>query len=438
VSVRWRIALAMAAISMAATVAVGVAAYRTTSDRLFAEVDRSLVEVDARVPRGRFDDRLPERGPFGGFEAQVIDAGGAVRQTTFGAPVAPSTEAIAVARAGAPADVFETVTVDGEAYRVRTAGTRFGAIQIARSLAETERVLASLRARVALLAALVSLIAVAAGLWIAGRVTASLRRLTDAAEHVEATGRLDVSVGERGDDEVGRLSAAFDRMLAALARSRDDQRRLVQDAGHELRTPLTSLRTNVDTLRRYPAMPDTERDAILTDLHAETEALTDLVNEVVTVASGEIADEPVDDVDLAAVAAEVAARHERRTGRVITVIAAPTLVPGRRGSLARAVSCLLDNSTKFDTSDAPIELTVGESGVAVADRGPGIPEHELAMVFDRFHRADEARTMPGSGLGLSIVRDVAERHGGTVFAHNRDGGGAVIGFTIPPLPPRTS
>jgi two-component system sensor histidine kinase MprB len=73
---------------------------------------------------------------------------------------------------------------------------------------------------------------------------------------------------------------------------------------------------------------------------------------------------------------------------------------------------------------------VGDGGVAVADRGSGIPEAELPLVFDRFHRADEARALPGSGLGLSIVRDVARRHGGDAFARNREGGGAVVGFTL--------
>jgi two-component system sensor histidine kinase MprB len=97
----------------------------------------------------------------------------------------------------------------------------------------------------------------------------------------------------------------------------------------------------------------------------------------------------------------------------------------------RAISCLLDNACKFDPSGT-IEVTVGAAGIAVADRGPGIPEHELPLVFDRFHRADDARSMPGSGLGLSIVREVARRHGGEAFARNRDGGGAVVGFRLGP------
>jgi len=429
-SLRWKIALTLSALAMAATAAIGVASYRLTSDRLMNEVDRSLEGVQERLPRGRFDDVLPERGPFDGFDAQVIDGSGAVRSSTFDAPVAPTAAASrAVGVAGA--DLFETVEVDGTNYRVRTIGQPRGALQVARSLDETDRVLRSLRVRTLIVSLTVAAVATAVGLWIAGRVTASLRRLTVAAEHVESTGRLDAPVGEQGTDEVGRLAAAFDRMLAALARSRADQQRLVQDAGHELRTPLTSLRTNLDTLRRYPELPIADRDAIVADLHAETEELTELVNEIVAVASGEVDDEAREPIDLVDLVTESAARYERRTGRRIVVVGDTLPVVAQRAAVQRAVSCLLDNASKFDASDAPIEVTVGNGGVAVADRGIGIPPAELPLVFERFHRADEARTLPGSGLGLSIVREVARRHGGDAFARNRDGGGAVVGFTLP-------
>jgi two-component system sensor histidine kinase MprB len=430
VSLRWKVAIALATLTLLATVAAGVAGYRSTHDRLFAEVDRSLLEIDGPLGRGRLDlDRLPERGPFGGFDAQLVSADGTVVESTFTDPIEPSASALAAV--GVPRrNVFETVDVGDVDYRMRTIGLPQGALQVGRSLEETDRVLASLRQRTLLLSLLVAGVASMIGFLIAGRMTASLRRLTDAAEHVESTGQLDVPIGETGNDEVGRMGVAFDRMLAALARSKADQQRLVQDAGHELRTPLTSLRTNLDTLRRYPDMPVTDRDAIVADLHAETEQLTELVNEVVTVASGDLVDEPRQPFDLAELTGEVAARFARRSNRSIVVVAEPTPVVAQRTGVQRAISCLLDNACKFDASSGPIEVTVGAGGVAIADRGPGIPVGELDFVFERFHRAEEARSMPGSGLGLSIVSDVAERHGGDVFAHNRDGGGAVVGFRL--------
>jgi two-component system sensor histidine kinase MprB len=95
---------------------------------------------------------------------------------------------------------------------------------------------------------------------------------------------------------------------------------------------------------------------------------------------------------------------------------------------------LVDNAAKFAGAAGPIELVVRGARVEVRDRGPGIAPDDLPKVFDRFHRSDAARALPGSGLGLSIVRDVAERHGGTVFAAARDGGGAVVGFELPAHP----
>jgi two-component system sensor histidine kinase MprB len=116
----------------------------------------------------------------------------------------------------------------------------------------------------------------------------------------------------------------------------------------------------------------------------------------------------------------------------VKVDADDTVVLGRRQGLERAISNLVDNALKFDEQGlAPVEIVVREGRVTVLDRGPGIVGADLPHLFDRFFRSVNARSRPGSGLGLSIVREVAERHGGTVFAGPRDGGGAEIGFALP-------
>lgn len=430
-SLRWKMALALALIASVASVVVGAVGYRSTRDRLYAEIDRSLVSIDGRVNERWFgaDGDFPERSPFAGYDAQVVRTDGTVAQSTFPVPVPVSDEALAVAGARGRSEI-STVQTDAGTYRIRTVGFQRGIVQIGRSLDETERILHGLRIRTLLWTAAVAALAVGVGLWISGRVTASLRRLTSAAEQVEATGRLDVRVGESGDDEVGRLGAAFDRMLAALARSRDDQQRLVQDAGHELRTPLTSLRTNLDVLERHPTMGRADRDEIVADLRAETQELTDLVNQIVAAASGAQSDEIREPFDLAEVAGELVTRFQRRTGRPIELDASPSHVVAQRASVQRAISCLLDNARKFDQGEGPLHVTVHDGSVSVRDHGPGIPADDVDHVFDRFHRAAAARTLPGSGLGLSIVREVAERHGGDVWAGNAADGGAVVGFRI--------
>ncbi len=110
----------------------------------------------------------------------------------------------------------------------------------------------------------------------------------------------------------------------------------------------------------------------------------------------------------------------------------PGAVMGRPGMLERAVANLLDNAHKWSPSGAPIEVTVGGGKVEVRDHGAGIAPEDRPHVFDRFYRSAAARSMPGSGLGLAIVKQVVEAHGGTVWAADAPGGGAVVGFEIPP------
>ena len=224
-------------------------------------------------------------------------------------------------------------------------------------------------------------------------------------------------------------------MLGALAVSRTEQQRLVQDAGHELRTPLTSLKTNLSVLRRHPEMTSEMRDGVLDDLDAEVGELTELVNELVAVASGELDEQPNERIELPALAEEVAERVGRRRSRDIVVdIRSRAAVDAPRPTLDRAITNLVDNACKFDTTGGPIEVVVDGGSLTVLDRGPGIEHGDEQRIFDRFHRSESARSLPGSGLGLSIVRDVVTRAGGTVSAARRDGGGAAIGFTLPVSP----
>jgi two-component system sensor histidine kinase MprB len=223
-------------------------------------------------------------------------------------------------------------------------------------------------------------------------------------------------------------------MLAALTRSRDQQQRLVQDAGHELRTPLTSLRTNIDTLRRYPDLAGEPRERILGDLSSELRELSALVDELVALAVDRYDDEPEQTVALDQLAERAADRARRRSGRDIVVDAAPAPVVARPQALLRAVGNLLDNAVKFSPDAKPIEVTVRPGSLEVRDHGLGIAAEDLPYVLDRFYRALGARSLPGSGLGLAIVRQVVEGAGGTVQVANHPDGGAVFALRLPPAP----
>ena len=454
-SLRTKLVAALTLLAVVATACVGLLSYQATADRLRVEVDRSLDDtvegLIATLDREAHDgfgrpgrgarDVFPDIGSAGrGYDlvsVQILDetgtpvvASGAVRL-----PVDDADRARATGGATSPGDDLRRDIVIGETpYRLLTESRTDGggAVQVARSLAENQRLLDSLRNRMIVVVLLVAAAAAAIGWLFAWQITRRLTRLTAAAEHVADTGRLDVDVAISGADEAGRLGVAFTGMLAALASSKADQQRLIQDAGHELRTPLTSLRTNVSVLRRHPEMDPGEMGRLLEDLDGESRELTDLVNELVELATDRRDDEPVQVVGLGEMAERVAERARRRTGRVIGVVSDGSTVNGQPQAIERAVSNLIDNAIKFDDGGStPIEVSIQAGRIEVSDRGPGIDSADLAHLFDRFYRATSARSRPGSGLGLSIVKDVAERHGGSVFAANRPGGGATIGLLLP-------
>ena len=458
-SLRLKIVAALVLLAACATAAVGVSSYVSTRHELNEVVDRSL--QDAAVNRGQLLLRFFGRGPGfggpgrGGFDpdtdgdglpdaapprvfdavlAQIIGADGTILRSPQSGELPVDDSDLAVA-SGTNTGITEPrdVTVEGEAFRMLTIPVDGGAVQIARSARETQRALAVIRERTLLSVAFVIIGAAFLG-WLIGRqVTRRLVRLTEAADDVAETGRLDVEVPVSGSDETGRLGKAMNGMLGALARSREQQQQLVQDAGHELRTPLTSLRTNVAVLRRMDNLAPEARQQLVDDLDSETKELTALVNELVELATDRRDDEPEQDCDLQALCEQAAARVRRRTGREITVTGDDSLVSCRPAAIDRAVVNLIDNAAKFSV-DGLIEVAVHDGRVAISDRGPGIPEDDLAHIFDRFYRSVASRSLPGSGLGLAIVRDIVESRGGTVFAEPRAGGGSTVGFTLATLP----
>ena len=324
----------------------------------------------------------------------------------------------------------DTSATDDVLAGLRLQLVAFGAIQVARNTSATDDVLAGLRLQLVAFGAILAVVAAGSGWLLMRRTTQPLEDLTAATERV-ATDRDLTPLRLDRSDEVGRLAASFDRMLGALALSRDQQHRLVQDAAHELRTPLTSLRTNIELLDRARNLPDDELDAVLAALTAEVHELGQLFDELIQLSSDTGQQRSLDvEVDLADVVRDAADRFTRRTGREVTIDVEPTPILGNPALLERAVGNLLGNAHKFSPPDQPIEVSLHDRRVSVRDHGPGIPAAERARVFDRFHRSTEARSQPGSGLGLAIVAQIAELHGGVASADENPGGGANVGFTV--------
>jgi two-component system sensor histidine kinase MprB len=452
-TLRVRLAIALAVLAALSVVAVASISYAATDQRLYAEVDASLADAARQLAGPDRDLACQDQdrdGPYHqpglpGGVVQCLDAAGRVT-SAHGPPgvpldrpgvdvtARPPAAGQATQGYGGPYQATPwTQTFGGQPYRVvavpRPGG---GEIRVGRSLAETYRVLRSVRNRSILVGLVIIVLAAAAGVLIARRTTRPVTRLTVAAEAIAATGRLDIDVPPGGRDELGRLARSFASMLAALTRSREQQQRLVQDAGHELRTPLTSLRANIDTLRRHPDLAARPRQQLLADLGSELGELTDLVDELVALAVDRSEEEPAQTVALDQLAERAADRTRRRGGRGVVVDARPAAVVARPGQLLRAIGNLLDNAVKFSPDGTPVELTVRPGLLEVRDHGPGIAPEDLPRIFDRFYRAPAARSLPGSGLGLAIVRQVVEDGGGTVEAANHPGGGAVFTVRLAP------
>lgn len=466
-SLRTRFALAFAAIAAAVASLVGVLSYNAAADRITDELDRTLQTATTALAAGQdgvlaVPAPIPARGPDGGdrldqegqLVAQTVSQDGVItriggRDVTL--PVSDSDRGLATDARTGRSHVTET-GVGAEPFRVLSTalGDGRGVLQVGLDVENIRLVLGGMAIEITWVSLAVLLLAAGAGWLLARRITARLARLTHIAEHLDLDelgelGDTSLTAPASGRDEVGRLAGSFTAMLARLSAARDAQERLVQDAAHELRTPLTSLRTNASVLRRYGELSPDARSRLVTDIQGETRELSGLVEELVELALARRGDEVAERVDLAQLARHAADRVHRRTGRTIDpdpdpdIDTDPDPVPvyGRRHGLDRAIGNLLENAAKFDSDNHdPISVHVRSDAsavvVTVTDRGPGIAETDLERVFDRFYRSTAARALPGSGLGLAIVRDVAHAHGGTVFARNRSGGGAEIGFTLDP------
>jgi two-component system sensor histidine kinase MprB len=241
----------------------------------------------------------------------------------------------------------------------------------------------------------------------------------------------------RGTDEIGRLARSFIAMMAALDASVQAQRRLVADASHELRTPLTSLTTNLELLAEPGGLTDPQAASLLAAAREQSGELRMLTNDLVDLARYGEAEAYREDVRLDLLAEQVVARAARRAPllRLETELAA-CLVYADPDAIERALGNLVDNAVKWSPDGGVIRVVVSvrgdEAQTEVSDQGPGIPAQDLPFVFDRFYRSAAARAKPGWGLGLSIVRQIADAHDGTVSAHPAvPGPGTGMRFTLP-------
>lgn len=275
-------------------------------------------------------------------------------------------------------------------------------------------------------------------------VVASAREITEG----DLSRRLPVS---HEGDEIGdlattvngllsRLESAFAKREEALAR----QRRFAADAGHELRTPLTSISGYAQMLQDWGLeVPEVAREGVVA-IGREAGRMEDLVEALLALARGDEG-APLDPrpYDLGTVTGEaVEAARATAAGKVTVEYSAPehpVVAPFDRGRVRQAVSILLDNAVKYTPEGGMVTVEArrrdGRAEVAVSDTGVGVPADQLPLVFERFYRADGARSSGGAGLGLAIARQIAEAHEGKIEAKSKPGEGSTFTLSLPKLSP---
>lgn len=442
-SIRRRITVAAAVAVAVAVLVMMVGAFFAVRHQLLVPIDTSLeqrAETIARIPTGdlRENGPRPSRNVFvpgrpGEFDVvyyQIVLPNGTVVNVGDEGLVLPSPSDRDLDEGGT---TLRSAWVGDVHLRIATVYQQESGVyvQLGRSLTEADQTLRRLAGLLVVGGAVGIAVAIGLGVLVSRSAVGPIDDLRAAVSGITESDALGTRLDVVGDDEVAQLGTAFNGLLSQLQRSKEQQVRLVRDAGHELRTPLTALRMNLEILQRHEVSAD-ERAAMIEAAHAEVEELSDLVAEVVDLATDRYEEEPFTDVDLREVSMVVVDRLRRRNGREVTSIVEPSVVRGKRDALDRAMTNVVANADTWTPSDGTIELIVADGTVTVRDTGPGFVEDDLPHVFERFYRSDLARAKPGSGLGLSIVDQIVQDHGGTVFARNRSAGrGAVVGFTIP-------
>ncbi|HXW76577.1 MAG TPA: HAMP domain-containing sensor histidine kinase, partial [Candidatus Eremiobacteraceae bacterium] len=245
------------------------------------------------------------------------------------------------------------------------------------------------------------------------------------------------------EDELGQLATTFDEMLGRLEAAFMRERRLIADASHELKTPLTVINANAQMLERWGDRDDTIRREGLATIRNESASMARVLNAMLTLAKTDNPDalnmEPVEAASVVKDAATAMRPNAEAKGLSLTVdVNGPAWVRGEPGLLRQLITNLTENAIKF-TKEGRIAValtrTAWNARITVGDTGPGIPADALPHIFDRFYRADPARSrhVEGTGLGLAVVRNIVRVHGGTISVASEEGKGTTFTIELPLL-----
>ena len=455
-SVRQRLTAAVAMLTAAALVAVGLTLYALESRRINGDIDASLAQETGEMRTLQQEGRDPETGQPFGTPDRLLDSFLSRNlpdpdEMLWGFPTAgePSYVGASDPRLQrAPAftelvnDLKDTggtrmLSIDGNDYRIAVQplvqGDRRAAFVVSHDVSASRKPLRDLMVTYTLLSALSVLLIAAIASWLAGRLLRPVRRLRETAQGItegDLSGRLDVT----GNDDLTELQGTFNDMLDRLEDAFATQRRLLDDAAHELRTPLTVLRGHLEVVA---ADDPADVEATQTLLLDEVDRMSRLVSDLLLLAKAQRPDfvrtEPTDVEALTNGALDRARGLADRTWMLDAAV--PALVPLDAQRITQALLQLAHNAVQHTGEGDEIGLgsiVIGSRlELWVRDTGAGVPEEMRAHLFDRFSQAESGHD--GFGLGLSIVSAIAEAHGGRAVLDDARPGrrGATFRLVIP-------
>lgn len=456
-SIRLRLTLLYSTILALTLIAFGVLLYAGVSRLTLGVVEETLADEAQRLIRSshfRLDSIELRASKFGAPETyiQTIGADGKVayRTASLGTFVLPLSETgLRTCQKGR--SWTEIVPIENGRLLVYSTpvgerGQAAGIVQVARSLAEYDQLLRTLKRALLAGGSLVTLMAFGMGWVLAGATLSPINRITRTAQAIGARRDFGQRVDYMGpNDEVGRLATTLNAMLTQLQaayqqveRALMAQRRFVADASHELRTPLTTIRGNLGLLQREPPIDDEDRLAVLADMVEECDRLIRLTNDLLILARADAGRLPQIEAVPVNPLLEDLCRQAQLLGpdKRITCDPGPAVaVLGNRDAIKQVLLILLDNAVKFTPAGGRITIAsaVADASVSisVSDTGPGIALALLPHIFKRFWRGDPARSGAGSGLGLAIAKALVEAQGGTIRVESQVGRGSTFIVSLP-------
>lgn len=471
--IRWQLTLFNALATGAILLLLGVGLYFLLRETLLSSVEDTvegrarlaareleIAEGSGGAPEVKLEGDAAEQLTLDGVFVVVRDRSGRVLYESVNLPtgvVRQDNVWRQVARRGAPASGTTKLSTDAPDYVYATPIRREGGpslvLEAGRSYTGLEETLDTIGTAIATAIGVAFLLSIGGAYFLARTALRPVDAVVSSAREMSETDlgrRLPVT---NPGDEIGRLATtingllarlqtAFGRLEASLARQEDAlarQRRFAADASHEFRTPLTAISLHANMLDTW-ALGDTEvAPKSVRTIKTESDRLRTLAEALLTLARGDEGPSlHVERYDLGEVAAEAVESARGAADGKVSVEYVPLARDVRavfdRDQIRQAASVLLDNAVKYTPEGGSVIARVGEGDggayLEVSDTGPGIPNEELPLVFERFYRLDSARSQGGAGLGLSIAKQIAEAHGGTIEAESTEGHGSTFRLVL--------